>query len=122
MDRHSRAEPRACFSSLRLMLPLLMGRENAAPHKVLALGAHPDDPEIGCGGTILKLIADGAIGSICWVVLSGKPERMKEAGASAEAMLDSVSERKILQPGFRDGFFPYDGAEIKGFFEELKRE
>jgi LmbE family N-acetylglucosaminyl deacetylase len=104
------------------MLPLSMGREPAAPLKVLALGAHPDDAEIGCGGTILKLIADGAIGSICWVVLSGKDARVDEARASAEAMIEGVPERKILQPGFRDGFFPYDGAGIKGFFEDVKRD
>jgi LmbE family N-acetylglucosaminyl deacetylase len=104
------------------MLPLLIGRERAAPLKVLALGAHPDDAEIGCGGTIFKLIADGAIGSICWVVLSGKDARIDEAHASAEAMLAGVRERTILQPGFRDGFFPYDGSDIKDFFEDVKRD
>jgi LmbE family N-acetylglucosaminyl deacetylase len=104
------------------MLPLLTGREGAAPLKVLALAAHPDDAEIGCAGTIFKLIADGAIGSICWVVLSGRDARADEAVASAEAMLDGVRERTILQPGFRDGFFPYDGSDIKGFFEDIKRD
>jgi LmbE family N-acetylglucosaminyl deacetylase len=104
------------------MLPLSMGRDNAEPLKVLALGAHPDDAEIGCGGTILKLVADGAIGSCCWVVLSGKGDRVEEARASAEEMLAGVPETTVLQPGFRDGFFPYDGADIKGFFEDVKRD
>src|SRR4051795_9944517 len=104
------------------MLPLLMGRAGAAPLKVLALGAHPDDAEIGCGGTIFKLISDGAVGSICWVVLSGSDARVDEARASAEAMLEGVADRTILQPGFRDGFFPYDGSDIKGFFEDVKRD
>lgn len=104
------------------MLPLRLGREGGAPLNVLALGAHPDDAEIGCGGTILKLIAEGAIASVCWVVLSGRDARVDEARASAEAILDGVPERTILQPGFRDGYFPYDGADIKDFFEDLGRD
>jgi LmbE family N-acetylglucosaminyl deacetylase len=104
------------------MLPLLMGRGGAAPLKVLALGAHPDDAEIGCGGTILKLASEGRIASCRWVVLSGQGDRVDEAHASAEAMLEGVPDSAILQPGFRDGFFPYDGSDIKGFFEDVKRD
>ena len=101
------------------MLPLqLRPREGAGPLRVLALGAHSDDIEIGCAGTILRLIADGAVASVCWVVLSGKDARAEEARVSAEALLADAPDRQILQPGFRDGFFPYDGAEIKGFFED----
>jgi LmbE family N-acetylglucosaminyl deacetylase len=102
------------------MLPLLLGRAEAAPINLLVLGAHADDAEIGCGGTVLKLIQDGVVGSVCWVVLSGKDERADEARVSAEAMLADAPESQILQPGFRDGFFPYDGADIKAFVEELK--
>jgi LmbE family N-acetylglucosaminyl deacetylase len=103
------------------MLPLLLGRPaGAAPLKVLVLGAHADDIEIGCAGTILKLIANGAVGSVCWVVLSGKDARAEEARSSAEELLADAPDKRILQPGFRDGFFPYDGAEIKEFFEDLK--
>ena len=103
------------------MLPLLLGRRaDAAPLKVLVLGAHADDIEIGCAGTILKLIANGAVGSVCWVVLSGKGARAEEARSSAEELLADAPDKRILQPGFRDGFFPYDGAKIKEFFEDLK--
>jgi LmbE family N-acetylglucosaminyl deacetylase len=103
------------------MLPLLLGRPEAAPLRVLALGAHPDDAEIGCAGTILKLAGQGMISAVCWVVLSGNDARVEEARESAEALLEGVREKQIVQSGFRDGFFPYDGAEIKGFFEELAR-
>jgi LmbE family N-acetylglucosaminyl deacetylase len=102
------------------MLPLLLGRAEAAPINLLVLGAHSDDAEIGCGGTVLKLIGDRVVGSVCWVVLSGKDERAEEARVSAEALLTGAPKSKILQPGFRDGFFPYDGPGIKAFFEELK--
>jgi LmbE family N-acetylglucosaminyl deacetylase len=96
-------------------------REAAAPIRVLVLGAHSDDGEIGCGGTVLQLARRGLLAEVCWVVLSGKGARIDEARASAEELLDGVPSAQILQPGFRDGFFPYDGADIKGFFEqELK--
>jgi LmbE family N-acetylglucosaminyl deacetylase len=104
------------------MLPLQMGRPGAAPLRVLAIGAQPDDAEIGCGGTVLKLIRDGAVSAIAWVVLTGETTRAEEARLSAEAILEGAPETLILQRGFRDGFLPYQGAEVKAFFEELKRE
>jgi LmbE family N-acetylglucosaminyl deacetylase len=104
------------------MLPLQMGRPGAAPLRVLAIGAHSDDAEIGCGGTVLKLVRDGAVSAICWVVLTGESTRADEARASAEAMLEGAPEKLILQRDFRDGFLPYQGAEVKGFFEEIKRD
>jgi LmbE family N-acetylglucosaminyl deacetylase len=104
------------------MLPLQTGRPGAAPLRVLAIGAHADDAEIGCGGTILKLVREGAIAEICWVVLTGESARAGEARASAEAILEGAPETSILQRDFRDGFLPYQGAEVKAFFEELKRD
>ena len=103
------------------MLELLLNRPEAAPVRVLALGAHPDDIEIGCAGTLLRLLEQGSVSELCWVVLSGSPQRALEAQASAEALLEGVPHRIILRD-FADGFFPYDGREIKGFFEQLKRD
>ena len=104
------------------MVPLSIGRLEGEPSRVLAIGAHPDDIEIGCGGTLLKLIEKGAISEICWVVLSGKTERAEEARQSAEAMVESVPSSKVLVRDFPDGFFPYEGQRIKDFFEELKAD
>src|SRR3954470_10345773 len=101
------------------MLGLSLGRrEAAAPIRLLVLGAHSDDGEIGCGGTVLQLARQGALAEVCWVVLSGRGDRAEEAHASAEELLDGVPSTRIVQPGFRDGFFPYDGADIKAFFED----
>jgi LmbE family N-acetylglucosaminyl deacetylase len=115
---------RAAWRSRRdpLMLGLLLGRPDTAPVRLLAIGAHPDDVEIGCSGTLLRLIGEGAIEEVCWVVLSGQADRAAEARASAAALLAGVAQRRIILRDFADGFFPYDGREIKSFFEELKRD
>jgi LmbE family N-acetylglucosaminyl deacetylase len=104
------------------MVPLSIGWPDAAPARVLAIGAHSDDIEIGCGGTLLKLLERGSIAEICWVVLSGNSDRADEARRSAEAMLDGVPRSEILIRDFPDGFFPYEGQRIKDFFEELKAD
>lgn len=104
------------------MLPLLTRRADSGPLKLLAIGAHSDDIEIGCGGTILKLIEQGSVAEVHWVVLTGERTRAEEAAQSADALLGDVPGRGVILKDFRDGYFPYDGAEIKGFFEELKAE
>ena len=104
------------------MLPLLMGAAEAPPAKVLVFGAHPDDIEIGCGGTLLKLIEGGSVDEIWWVVLSGDTVRAAEAEASANSLLDRAPQKRVIVGDFRDGFFPYDGGEIKRFYEEIQAE
>lgn len=85
---------------------------------ILALGAHADDIEIGCGATILQLVADVPDLHVCWVVLSAGAERAEEARASADAYLGGVSH-EVRIGGFRDAFFPHDPG-VKEFYEELK--
>ena len=89
---------------------------------MLAIGAHPDDIEIGCGGTILKLIEEAAVSEVRWVVLSGEGERAQEARRSAEALLEGVPGSDVVLCDFPDGFFPYEGQRIKDFFEQLKAD
>jgi LmbE family N-acetylglucosaminyl deacetylase len=104
------------------MLPLTLGQPEASPARVLAIGAHPDDIEIGCAGTILKLIEQNAVAEVRWVVLSGEGERASEARRSAEALLDTVPRSEVVVRDFPDGFFPYEGQRIKDFFEQLKAD
>lgn len=99
-----------------LNLPLKPGD---AP-RILCLGAHCDDIEIGCGGTLLKLIRVYPAVSITWVVFSSTPERAAEARACAEAFLAQVERKEIIVKSFPDGYFPYIGGEIKQFVETLK--
>jgi LmbE family N-acetylglucosaminyl deacetylase len=88
---------------------------------VLAIGCHADDIEIGCGGTILALLARNPEIEVTWLVLSAEGERADEARASAAAFLgDARREPRIVLESFRDSFFPYVGAQIKEAFERLK--
>jgi LmbE family N-acetylglucosaminyl deacetylase len=90
--------------------------------RVLCLGAHADDIEIGCGGTLLRLIAEVPRLSLRWVVFSGEGGRRQEAEASAQHFLAGVGDAEARVLGFRDGFFPSEHAAIKETFEWLKRE
>jgi LmbE family N-acetylglucosaminyl deacetylase len=87
---------------------------------VLCLGAHSDDLELGCAGTILRLLEERRIGRITWVVLSGDDERAAEAERSCRRLLNGRCELDIHVQRFRDGYFPYTAGPIKEFFEFLK--
>jgi LmbE family N-acetylglucosaminyl deacetylase len=103
------------------MLPLNLPEDPAAPLKLLFLGAHSDDIEIGCGGTVLKLLASRSNVDVMWVVFSSSEQREREARTSASLFLGQAKQNVIVRK-FRDGFFPYQGTEIKEFFEELKKK
>jgi len=85
------------------------------PHlrEVLCLGAHADDIEIGCGGTLLKLMRDHPGLRVHWVVFSGDDRRAEEARASAERFLQGAGRHTFTQHRFRDSYFPYEGEKIK---------
>jgi LmbE family N-acetylglucosaminyl deacetylase len=87
---------------------------------VLCLGAHSDDIEIGCGGTVLRIIAANPGVAVHWIVFSARAERASEAEASAARFLDGAGARNVQLHQFRDGFFPSEHAKIKTYFEELK--
>src|SRR5215467_3436952 len=89
------------------------------PPRLLAIGAHADDIEIGAGGTVLRLVEAYPELEFKWVVLTGKGDRVAEARRSAEAFLGPATGSVEL-PGFQDGFLPYSGHEVKAFFETLK--
>ena len=92
------------------------------PNTVLCLGAHSDDIEIGCGGSILRLIEENPQLEVWWIVFSANGLRVKEAQQSAELFLTCAKNSRITIKEFRDGYFPYQGADIKDFFEVLKQE
>lgn len=89
-------------------------------YSILCLGAHSDDIEIGCGGSVLRLLRDHDNVSVHWVVFGAQQRRADEASASAQCFLERADQQVIVTKGFRDGFFPYTAVEIKEYFEELK--
>lgn len=104
------------------MLQLNIPADRDAPLHVLCLGAHADDIEIGCGGTILRLLSERPRAHVTWVVFSGNGEREREAEAGAAHFLEGAASRRVIVQKFRDGYFPWQGADIKDFLESLKRE
>jgi LmbE family N-acetylglucosaminyl deacetylase len=88
--------------------------------RVLCLGAHADDIEIGCGGTILGLLESAPELVVTWVVWSAEGLRAEEARQSAARFLSANPRHEVVVKGFRDGFLPYTGGQIKEAFEELR--
>jgi LmbE family N-acetylglucosaminyl deacetylase len=92
-------------------------------HRVLCLGAHSDDIEIGCGATILRLARDNPNLEIRWVVFCGADEkRNREARDSAARYLAGLRSAQAEVFEFRDAFMPFEGVAVKERFESLKRE
>jgi len=87
---------------------------------VLVLGCHSDDIEIGCGATLLGIAQRHPHAEVTWAVLSAEGERGDEATASARAFTEGTARLDLRLESFRDGYFPYHGAAVKDWFEDLK--
>jgi LmbE family N-acetylglucosaminyl deacetylase len=103
------------------MQGLSFSHKKGEPLKALFLGAHSDDIELGCGGTILSLLEQGQELDVRWVVFAASPARRLEAERSAEMFLRGAVKKEVVVRDFKESFFPYIGSEIKACFEELKR-
>ena len=87
---------------------------------LLCLGAHCDDIEIGCGGTLLRLRERLPDAEIHWVVFSSDERRQLETLESARRFLGEEGLDRVQIHGFRDGFLPWEGQRVKALFERLK--
>ena len=102
------------------MIELILNHPKDAELNILCLGAHSDDIEIGCGGTILRLVEEYSNLNIWWIVFAARDQRGVEAQESAAAFLKKASHKQVIIKDFKDGYFPYIGGEVKDYFEELK--
>ena len=96
------------------------GLDLHAGSRLLAIGSHADDIEIGLGGTLLALLDRHPGLAVTWVVLSADEAREHEARASAAAFAGDRVE--VVVQSFRESYFPFVGAQVKEFFDELGRE
>lgn len=104
------------------MLNVTFAGQRDSRLRILCLGAHSDDIEIGCGGTMLRLLEENPAAEVHWVVLGAAGPRKEEAARSADLFLAGARQKEIVIREFRDGYFPYIGAELKDFFEDLKQK
>jgi LmbE family N-acetylglucosaminyl deacetylase len=104
------------------MLKVEFALKKDQPLKILCLGAHSDDIEIGCGGTILRLLQLYKQSSVNWIVFAANAERRAEAENSAGLFLRKAARKEIRINDFKESYFPYTGDEIKVYFEFLKQE
>ena len=104
------------------MLPISLGSGSKAPLHILCLGAHSDDVEIGCGGTLLKLLEAYPGSSLTWVVFSADQLREAEARASAADFLLGAATSEVMVHAFKESYFPHVASDIKDSFEALKRK
>jgi len=98
---------------------MVLGGGRTAPLRLLCLGAHSDDLEIGCGGTIARLLAERPGSELDWIVLSATGEREHEARASAAELTAAAARADVVTKTFRDGYFPSCIGEMKDYFEAL---
>jgi LmbE family N-acetylglucosaminyl deacetylase len=103
------------------MLSLVLGRKRQPLRRILCLGAHCDDIEIGCGGTILRLLSINSLLEVDWIVFSSNAIRKREALRSADLFLKSRCTSRVRIHRFRDGFFPSEHKQIKECFERMKK-
>lgn len=103
---------------LGVHLNLPAGREPS----FLFLGAHCDDIEIGCGGTVIEMLKAFPKATVHWVVLSSGAQRAREARAAANVLLRGVRNARVAIKDFQDCVFPSQAVEIKAYLEELKLE
>jgi len=102
------------------MRSLTLNHDGTSPLQILCVGAHSDDIEIGCGGTILRLAEQYPNCVVHWVVLNAVGPRAEEARRGAALFAGKNAIQDIVLKTFQDGFMPFVGGEVKAVFEDLK--
>lgn len=101
------------------MINLNINQKNE-PLKILCLGAHSDDIEIGCGGTILSILTEYPHSEVHWHVFSANEIRKQETLESSGFFLEKAENKQVCTHDFKESYFPYHASSIKDEFEKLK--
>jgi LmbE family N-acetylglucosaminyl deacetylase len=100
------------------MLSISLGSRDI--RRILCIGAHCDDIEIGCGGALMELARRRPDVEFDWLVLSGDDTREQETRRAAQQLLGKVATVRVEVARFRISHFPYQGSEIKDYLEQQK--
>lgn len=103
------------------MLPAFLRPAGRRPLHVTCIGAHSDDIEIGCGGTLLALMDAGIRLKVRWLVMTASGPRATEARKGAARFLAGAAASDVALASFRDGFLPFQGSEVKEYLEAHRR-
>jgi LmbE family N-acetylglucosaminyl deacetylase len=103
------------------MLPLRLGLDRE-PLRVLCLGAHADDIEIGCAGTLLRWLAEYPAVDVTWAVFIGTGARGEESRTSATALLREAASWRVVLGDFEDAHLPGEFARAKAFTQGLRSD
>lgn len=120
LGKYGREENDERAGQQMISLKFSQGKREAL--NILCLGAHSDDIEIGCGGSVLRMLGEYGGLHVWWVVFAANGDRRKEAEQSGHLFLAGASRKEIVVKNFRESFFPYTGEEIKEYFESLRHE
>jgi LmbE family N-acetylglucosaminyl deacetylase len=99
----------------------LLLKAGRGANRIVCIGAHCDDIEIGCGGALLALQKRRNV-VVDWIVLSGTEERKAETATAMRTLLRPSSRGKLLFGDLSDGRFPTEYLAAKNFLERVKRK
>lgn len=88
---------------------------------VLCIGAHCDDIEIGCGGTLLRWAREYPSVRFIWAIFGREPDREAESRAAAAMLLEGAAAYELNFFDFKPSYFPSQQGSIKDAFEQIKR-
>ena len=104
------------------MQGLALNQGDGQPLRLLCLGAHCDDIEIGCGATVLRLLREHPGASVRWVVFTGSAPRRAEARTAAATLLAAAGDARVELHSYRESFLPQAWGAVKEEFERLKAD